>query len=225
MDLDYDRAVPAAALSEMERAAREVGLPLEQLELLGQDAGRAREFAQRVRRGGWAAFLQRVDWDELDRARRARQAQRTASKLSIQAAPSSASNDVGDQTMAKQFGDDSAPEWGLYVDEQRKDLSERKSLKVKLPLRQHIKLHAIKMFSENNISETIEVALDLYFEKMRELELAARAGSQGGIDTLAGGAGASHSSGPAGAVDDRTGARADVGVEVPRADGVAGLAS
>lgn len=77
--------------------------------------------------------------------------------------------------MAKRFGvDGSEPEWGLYVDEQRRDLSARKSLKVKLPIRQHIRLHALKLFSENNISQTVEAALDLYFAQMRAEEQAAR---------------------------------------------------
>lgn len=95
--------------------------------------------------------------------------------------------------MSKQFGTESnEPEWGLYVDEQRRDLTARKSIKVKLPIRQHIKLHALKLFSENNISQTVEVALDLYFDRMRAAELAARTAAQDGgmgaaLDVGAGG--------------------------------------
>jgi len=77
--------------------------------------------------------------------------------------------------MARQLDDTGGePGWGLFVNEPRRDLAQRKSIKVKLPIRQHIKLHALKLFSENNISETVEAALDLYFEQMRQSELASR---------------------------------------------------
>lgn len=62
------------------------------------------------------------------------------------------------------------PTWGLFYREHAKDLTARKSIKIKLPLRQHIKLHAMKLFSENNISETVEAALDDYFEKLKAAE-------------------------------------------------------
>ncbi|MDX1612651.1 MAG: hypothetical protein R3185_09785 [Candidatus Thermoplasmatota archaeon] len=55
---------------------------------------------------------------------------------------------------------------GVFIRERQKDLSVRKSIKVKLPIRQHIKLHALKLFGENNISETVEIALDEYFERL-----------------------------------------------------------
>lgn len=67
------------------------------------------------------------------------------------------------------------PNWGLFYREHVKDLTARKSIKIKLPLRQHIKLHAMKLFSENNISQTVEAALDDYFQKMKETEEAAGA--------------------------------------------------
>ncbi len=60
--------------------------------------------------------------------------------------------------------------WGLFYQEHSKDLDKRKSIKVKLPLRQHIKLHALKLFTENNISETVEEAIDGYFEVLKEAE-------------------------------------------------------
>lgn len=85
--------------------------------------------------------------------------------------------DGGATRMAKQFDTDGSPEWGLYVDEQRRDMTARKSIKVKLPIRQHIKLHALKLFSENNISQTVEAALDLYFDQMRAQEAASRLAS------------------------------------------------
>ncbi|HVL49314.1 MAG TPA: hypothetical protein VM889_12205 [Candidatus Thermoplasmatota archaeon] len=59
------------------------------------------------------------------------------------------------------------PNWGLFVHQGNRDLEQRKSIKVKLPIRQHIKLHALKLFSENNISETVERALDAYFAEMK----------------------------------------------------------
>ena len=64
-----------------------------------------------------------------------------------------------------------APEWGLYAKTpNRKNMDARKSIKVKLPLRQHIKLHALKLFTEKNISETVEKALDAYFKDMKETD-------------------------------------------------------
>ena len=64
-----------------------------------------------------------------------------------------------------------APNWGLYATTpKKKNMEARKSIKVKLPIRQHIKLHALKLFTEKNISETVEKALDAYFREMREEE-------------------------------------------------------
>ena len=63
-----------------------------------------------------------------------------------------------------------APAWGLYAQQPRKNMEARKSIKVKLPLRQHIKLHALKLFTEKNISETVEKALDSYFATMKDAE-------------------------------------------------------
>lgn len=65
---------------------------------------------------------------------------------------------------------DTQSNWGLFYQQHSKDLGKRKSIKVKLPLRQHIKLHALKLFTENNISETVEEALDGHFEELREDE-------------------------------------------------------
>lgn len=72
--------------------------------------------------------------------------------------------------MSKKLSNADEPNWGLFYKEHAKDLTARKSLKIKLPLRQHIKLHAMKLFSENNISETVEAALDDYFEKLKAAE-------------------------------------------------------
>src|SRR5205823_11873064 len=66
-----------------------------------------------------------------------------------------------------------APTWGSYFEQPKKNMDARKSIKVKLPLRQHIKLHALKLFTEKNISETIEQALDTYFATMKDTDQAA----------------------------------------------------
>lgn len=64
-----------------------------------------------------------------------------------------------------------APQWGLYAKTpSRKNMDARKSIKVKLPIRQHIKLHALKLFTEKNISETVEKALDHYFTQMKDTD-------------------------------------------------------
>lgn len=70
--------------------------------------------------------------------------------------------------MTDDDSNDTQSNWGLFYQQHSKDLSKRKSIKVKLPLRQHIKLHALKLFTENNISETVEEALDGHFEELRE---------------------------------------------------------
>jgi hypothetical protein len=62
------------------------------------------------------------------------------------------------------------PTWGLYAAQPKKNMDARKSIKVKLPIRQHIKLHALKLFTEKNISETVEKALDAYFREMKDSE-------------------------------------------------------
>lgn len=61
-----------------------------------------------------------------------------------------------------------SPTWGLYAQQPKKNMDARKSIKVKLPIRQHIKLHALKLFTEKNISETVERALDAYFTTMKD---------------------------------------------------------
>ncbi|HUR68563.1 MAG TPA: hypothetical protein VM370_04895 [Candidatus Thermoplasmatota archaeon] len=84
-----------------------------------------------------------------------------------------------------------APEWGLYAKTpNRKNMDARKSIKVKLPIRQHIKLHALKLFTEKNISETVEKALDHYFREMKDTDaeavgkMEANLQAQGGIAEL-----------------------------------------
>ncbi len=72
--------------------------------------------------------------------------------------------------MTKRIPNADEPNWGLFYREHTKDLDARKSIKVKLPIRQHIRLHALKLFTEKNISETVEKALDKYFEEMKAAE-------------------------------------------------------
>lgn len=66
-------------------------------------------------------------------------------------------------------------ELDVFIREQQKDLSVRKSIKVKLPIRQHIKLHALKLVTENNISETVETALDEFLDRKEGSDEAATA--------------------------------------------------
>ena len=78
--------------------------------------------------------------------------------------------------MNKKLNNADEPNWGLFYREHAKDLDARKSIKVKLPIRQHIKLHALKLFTEKNISETVEKALDAYFAEMKAQEEASGSG-------------------------------------------------
>jgi hypothetical protein len=74
--------------------------------------------------------------------------------------------------------DRSKDELDGFIREQQKDLSVRKSIKVKLPIRQHIKLHALKLVTENNISETVETALDEFLDRKEDSDTEAAAASQ-----------------------------------------------
>jgi hypothetical protein len=65
MDLDYAPGVTEELAYELERAAQWMGLKLDRLELLGQDAELARAFVDRVETGDHEAFLVTVDWARL----------------------------------------------------------------------------------------------------------------------------------------------------------------
>lgn len=67
------------------------------------------------------------------------------------------------------------PTCALFYREHAQDLSLRKSMKVRIPLRQHVRLHAMKLFSESKISEMVEAALDDYFQKVEAASDAAGA--------------------------------------------------
>lgn len=56
---------------------------------------------------------------------------------------------------------------GLRTDDESKDLDEMKRVKAKIPVRQHLQLQRIKILAGQNISETIQDALDDYFEEAR----------------------------------------------------------
>lgn len=49
-----------------------------------------------------------------------------------------------------------------------RDLDEPKTLKVTLPTKLHLQLHQLKILSGQNISDTVEEALDAYFEEFRD---------------------------------------------------------
>lgn len=55
----------------------------------------------------------------------------------------------------------------LYANDPARDLDERRNIKLKIPLRQHIRLHALRLYSGQSASHAVETALDLYFERVR----------------------------------------------------------
>lgn len=73
MDLDYDPRIPDDLLRDLERAARELGLPLHVIELLGQDRAVARGFLEACTNDRGPAFMDEVDLDRLERVLEARQ--------------------------------------------------------------------------------------------------------------------------------------------------------
>lgn len=50
----------------------------------------------------------------------------------------------------------------IQTDEEEMEAS--KTMKVQIPTRLHIKLHSLKILSGQNISETVEEAVESYFE-------------------------------------------------------------
>jgi hypothetical protein len=65
MELAYSPSLTDALIARLEEAARGVGLPLREIELLGQDPHIARAFVDSVQAGDHDAFLASVDWDAL----------------------------------------------------------------------------------------------------------------------------------------------------------------
>lgn len=56
----------------------------------------------------------------------------------------------------------------MRIQEDDVDLSEPKTLKVSLPARLHLQLHSLKILTGTNISDTVEDALNNYFEDQIE---------------------------------------------------------
>lgn len=55
-----------------------------------------------------------------------------------------------------------------FGNEQVRDRDERKEIKVKIPISQHIKLHSIRLMMEQTISESVQDALENYFALLKE---------------------------------------------------------
>lgn len=66
MDLDYAASLSPELICELERAARWIGLPLRELELLGQSHQQAQAFVESVDTGRHERFLDAVDWRQLE---------------------------------------------------------------------------------------------------------------------------------------------------------------
>ena len=47
----------------------------------------------------------------------------------------------------------------------RRDLEEPKELKIRLPLRYHVRLHGLKLLRKQNIADSVMHALDDYFAR------------------------------------------------------------
>lgn len=66
MDLDYATELSDTTIDRLEEAARAIGLPLRELELIGQDPALAARFVARVEQGEHDAFLDAVEWHRLE---------------------------------------------------------------------------------------------------------------------------------------------------------------
>lgn len=47
------------------------------------------------------------------------------------------------------------------------DLSARRAIKLSLPLRQHLQLHALRVHGGEGLSQMVEAAIDLYLDEVR----------------------------------------------------------
>jgi hypothetical protein len=68
--LDYHPSVPPALVAHMERLGRRLGLPLDTLELLGQEASVCQGFIEACGAGREREFLDLLDRDDLEQRRR-----------------------------------------------------------------------------------------------------------------------------------------------------------
>ncbi len=51
----------------------------------------------------------------------------------------------------------------MRIQEEDVDLSQPKTLKVRIPTKLHLQLHSVKILTGKNISDTVERALQTYF--------------------------------------------------------------
>lgn len=65
MEFDYAPSLSSTLIANLEEAARGIGLPLREIELLGQDPYLAQAFVDSVRAGDHDVFLSGIDWDDL----------------------------------------------------------------------------------------------------------------------------------------------------------------
>ncbi len=66
LNLDYAPEIPDKALADMESIARDAGMPLAQIELLGQDATACWEFTHLSKTAGVAGAILHTDWMRLE---------------------------------------------------------------------------------------------------------------------------------------------------------------
>lgn len=56
----------------------------------------------------------------------------------------------------------------ISEDDEDEDLERTKPLKVSVPLKQHIELHKLKILTGQNMSETVQDALEMYLDAIRD---------------------------------------------------------
>lgn len=60
------------------------------------------------------------------------------------------------------------PDDRVFAFEKDQDLDALKEIKVAIPVAHHLKLHALKITENRNISETVSAAVEAYFERMAD---------------------------------------------------------
>ncbi|MEA3201390.1 MAG: hypothetical protein QOE90_2818 [Thermoplasmata archaeon] len=60
----------------------------------------------------------------------------------------------------------------MMIEAERQRAEHGKEIKVKIPVGYHIKLHTLKVLKGQSISDTVEIALERYFQQNRFPELA-----------------------------------------------------
>lgn len=76
----------------------------------------------------------------------------------------------GARSAGRMGGAETVDESVGFGDQQVRDRDERKEIKVKIPISQHIKLHSIRLMMEQTISESVQDALENYFALLKEQE-------------------------------------------------------